>query len=140
MTHHPRARLDSPPRRSSPKASTSDHSARKARLRRLVHPVHGLLWGGTAFLLGSCPTLFGAAPLGLALLAAASSHTWYILTGLLLSAALFPVSLSGWTWAGVYILCIILRLAIRFFVDPPTLPDGRPCRGRTYLRLCWEQI
>ncbi len=140
MTQHPRARMDSAPHRPPRQASATQQPDRKARFRWLIHPVHGLLWGGAAFLLGSCPTLFGAAPLGLALLSAASSHTWYILAGLLLSSALFPVSLSGWTWAGVYILCVILRLTIRFFVDPPTLPDGRPCRGRTYLRLCWASF
>ena len=95
----------------------------------------GGIFLGSAFLLGSCPLLFGAAPLGLGLLAAASSYTWYILAGLLLSAAFTPVTLSGWSWVGVYLLCIILRLVIRFFVDPPSLPDGRPCRGRTYLLL-----
>ena len=100
----------------------------------------GGIFLGSAFLLGSCPLLFGAAPLGLGLLAAASSYTWYILAGLLLSAAFTPVTLSGWSWVGVYLLCIILRLVIRFFVDPPSLPDGRPCRGRTYLLLCWESF
>ncbi len=118
-------------------ARSADDAPRQRRRRRLARPARGLLWSGIAFLLGACPTLFGAAPLGIALLAAASSHTWYILAGLLLSAALFPVTLPGWTWAGVYLLCVILRLTVRFFVDPPTLPDGRPCRGRTYLRLCW---
>ncbi len=126
-----------PDPRSDSNTRPADDVSRKRRTRRLARPAIGLLWGGVAFLLGACPTLFGAAPLGISLLAAASSHTWYILAGLLLSAALFPVTLPGWTWAGVYLLCIILRLAVRFFVDPPTLPDGRPCRGRTYLRLCW---
>ena len=107
------------------------------KLRLLARLTRGCLLGGIAYLLGACPTLFGAAPLGLALLAASSSYTWYILSGLLLSAIYHPTGLSGWTWAGVYILCVILRLTVRFFVDPPTLPDGRPCTGRTYLRLCW---
>ena len=140
MTHHPRARIDAHPGGSAPHSSPADTAARKLWRRRLVRPAQGILWGGVAFLLGSCPTLLGAAPLGLALLSAASSHTWYILAGLLLSSAFFPVTLTGWTWAGVYLLCVILRLTIRFFVDPPTLPDGRPCRGRTYLWLCWESF
>ena len=133
MTNHRHSSVES----AAPPTRTSNLSDRKSRLRVLSHLFRGVLLGGAACLLGACPLFFGTAPLGLALLAAASSYTWYILGGLLLSAALFPVSLSGWTWSGVYILCIILRLAIRFFVDPPTLPDGRPCRGRTYLRLCW---
>ena len=127
---------DTPSR--SPRSSSTARSAKdKRRLRLLGEAMRGILLGGAGFLLGACPTLVGAAPLGLALLSAASSYTWYILAGVLLSAALFPVSLSGWTWAGVYLLCVTLRLTVRFFVDPPILPDGRPCRGRTYLRLCW---
>jgi hypothetical protein len=50
------------------------------------------------------------------------------------------VALSGWTWVSVYLLCVILRLAIRFFVDPPALSDGRPCSGRIYLLLCWDSF
>lgn len=115
----------------------ADDAARRRRRRLLSALLRGSLLSGAGFLLGSCPLIFGAAPLGLALLSAAASYTWYVLAGLILSAALHPVSLSGWTWTGVYILCVILRLVVRFFVDPPTFPDGRPCRGRTYLRLCW---
>jgi len=135
MTDRTYARPPSTRRPAAPPRSEA-----RPHLRSLSRLLRGLLLGGIAYLLGSCSLLFGAAPLGTALLAAASTYTWYILGGLLLSAALSPVSLSGWTWAGVYILCIILRLAVRFFVDPPTLPDGRPCRGRTYLRLCWRSF
>lgn len=119
------------------RASPLRAPSRDRGIRIMGEMARGAVFGGAAFLLGSCPLLFGAAPLGLALLAAASSYTWYILGGLLLSAALRPVTLSGWAWGGVYLLCIIVRLVIRFFVDPPSLPDGRPCRGRTYLLLCW---
>ena len=121
-------------------SSSSQRRTKRDRLRMLSEGLRGLFFGGVAFLLGGCPLLFGAAPLGLALLSAASSYTWYILIGLLLSAAFRPVTLSGWTWTGVYLLCVILRLVIRFFVDPPTLRDGRPCGGRTYLLLCWESF
>ena len=119
------------------RASPTDAPTRDRGLRILGEITRGAVFGGAAFLLGSCPLLFGAAPLGLALLAASSSYTWYILAGLFLSAALHPVTLVGWAWVGVYLLCLILRLVIRFFVDPPALPDGTPCRGRTYLLLCW---
>lgn len=113
---------------------------RERRLLLLGETARGCVFLGAAFLLGSCPLLVGAAPLGLGLLAASSAYTWYILGGLLLSAALRPVTLAGWAWVGVYLLCVILRLVIRFFVDPPALPDGRPCGGRTYLLLCWESF
>lgn len=119
------------------RAAPSCSPARQRALRILGEIARGAVWGGTAFLLGSCPLFFGAAPMGVALLSASSCYTWYILGGLILSAALRPVMLAGWAWIGVYLLCLILRLVIRFFVDPPSLSDGRPCRGRTYLLLCW---
>ena len=129
--------------RSDPSHRSRGHTApprapvRDRGFRLVGELTRGAVFLGTAFLLGSCPLLFGAAPLGLALLAASSSYSWYILGGLLLSAAVRPVMLEGWAWVGVCLLCVILRLVIRFFVDPPSLPDGRPCRGRTYLLLCW---
>ncbi|MBQ3508132.1 MAG: hypothetical protein IJA91_06240, partial [Clostridia bacterium] len=133
MTNHRHSPIDP----SLHTSSASTPTARKNQRALLARFLRGILLGGTAFLLGASPLIARTTPLGLALLSAASSYTWYILGGLLLSAALFPVGLPGWTWTGVYLLCVILRLTVRFFVDPPTLPDGRPCRGRTYLRLCF---
>ena len=125
----------------SPRHSTRPRTPTKEKRALLLgNFLRGGVFFGSAFLLGSCSLFLGAAPLGLGFLAAASSYTWYILAGLLLSAALRPVTLAGWAWVGVYLLCIILRLVIRFFVDPPSLPDGRPCRGRTYLLLCWRSF
>ena len=70
----------------SPRGRTAHTRApdRERLLRILGEMTRGILFAGTAFLLGSCPLLFGAAPLGLALLAASSSYTWYILGGLFL--------------------------------------------------------
>ena len=136
MTNHRHSPIDP----SLHTSSASTPTARKNQRALLARFLRGILLGGTAFLLGASPLIARTTPLGLALLSAASSYTWYILGGLLLSAALFPVGLPGWTWTGVYLLCVILRLTVRFFVDPPTLPDGRPCRGRTYLRLCFRSF
>ena len=139
MTNHTPKTTKLPPRqgRASPKAL----HPRKARgLILLGEVLRGLLFGGAAFLLGSCPLFFGSAPLGIALLSASSAYTWYIWGGLLLSAFLRPISPSPWAWVGVYSLCVILRLVVRFFVDPPVLPDGRPCGGRTYLLHCWASF
>ena len=138
MTYRSRSRSDLPPR-DRPTSSPRPAAARR-RLALLGGFTRGLLLGGAAFLLGSCPLLLGSAPLGIAILSAASAYTWYVLAGVLLSALLHPVTLSGWAWTGVYLLCIILRLILRLFVDPPSLPDGRPCRGRVYLRLCWASF
>ena len=139
MTNHTPKTTKLPPRqgRASPKAL----HPRKARgLILLGEVLRGRLFGGAAFLLGSCPLFFGSAPLGIALLSASSAYTWYIWGGLLLSAFLRPISPSPWAWVGVYSLCVILRLVVRFFVDPPVLPDGRPCGGRTYLLHCWASF
>lgn len=102
--------------------------------------IRGALLGGAAYLLGSCPLVLGAAPLGLALACAATSYTWYILAGLILSALLHPVTLHTWAWVGVYAFCLCLRLVIRFFIDPPVSEDGRPLRGMAYLTACWASF
>lgn len=125
------------PSPSRPKTADPSRAGARRRTFRAGELLRGITFGGSAFLLGSCSLLFGAAPLGLALLAAGSAYTWYILTGLLLAAAFAPVTPGGWVWAGVYLFCVTLRLVVRFFVDPPAFPDGRPCGGRTYLLLCW---
>ena len=137
MIHHHSSTPTLHTRKTPPPHTAIPADKPRRRLRAVGEAVRGTILGAAGFLLGSCTTILGAAPLGIALLSASSSYTWYILAGVLLSAVLTPVSLSGWAWVSVYLLCVILRLSIRFFVDPPTLPDGRPCRGRTYLRLCW---
>ncbi len=123
-----------------PRGSAAHARSEPTARRLLGEIVRGCLLGGAGFLLGSCPLLLGTAPLGIALLSAASAYIWYIFGGLLLAALLHPVILTGWAWVGVYAFCLILRLCIRFFVDPPSLPDGRPCGAGTYLRLCWRSF
>ncbi len=99
--------------------------------------LRGSVFFGAGYLLASAPLALGAVPLGIGLLAASSAYTRYILVGALLGGIRSPGGLSGWAWLGIYVLCLVLRLCIRFFVDPPALPDGRPCTGRMYLRLAW---
>ncbi len=134
MNHHSDSTLRD---RANPQANTAKPHDTLRGKRLLGEILRGTAFGGAAFLLGSCSLFLGTVPLGIALLSASSAYTWYILAGLLLSAFLESSMLSGWAWLGVYLFCLILRLCIRFFVDPPALPDGRPCRGRTYLLLCW---
>ncbi len=136
-------RSDSAPHpRTDKQARTSTPTARRAdRGRRLLGELaRGSVLGGIAYLLGSCSLLLGTAPLGIALLAASSAYTWYILIGLVLAAVFHPVTLSPFAWVGVYIFCIVLRLCIRLFVDPPILPDGGVCGGWAYLRLAWRSL
>ncbi len=106
--------------------------ARRAR-RYLSEGLRGLLFGGAGFLLGGCPLWFGAAPLGLSLLAAASSYTWYILAGVLLAAVARPATPGGWALAITYLVCLMLRLGIRFFVDPPVVAGSGESGMRAYL-------
>ena len=152
--HHTRPTEGDPPPRAGQTASetagepyspaAAEHRAASTERTRERPPLRfifgelarGAVWSGAAFLLGSCPLLLGTAPLGLALLAASSAYTLYILAGLFLSALFTPVGLSGWAWVGVYLLCVILRVVIRLFIDPPDLPDGRPCGGLAYLKHC----
>lgn len=91
--------------------------------------IRGLLFGTLAYLLGSSPLLFDTAPLGLALLCAGSAHTWYIYGGLMLSAFTRPVTLSALSWVCLYTLCVLLRLAVLLFVDPPDLPGIERGKG-----------
>ncbi len=96
--------------------------------------------GAAGLLFGTTPLLLGTLPLGIALLAASSSYTWWILFGSIVGAFWHPHGLTPWAWAGVYIFLLILRLCIRFFVDPPSRPDGHPLSARVYLKLCWDSF
>ena len=131
----------SPEHTAEPHDRHARDEGRTLRGKRMVGEIlRGGVFSAVAYLFGSATVVFGAAPLGIALLAAASSYTWYILAGLLLAAILHPASLVTWAWVGVYLFCIVLRLCIRFFVDPPTVGDGRPLGGRAYLRLCFSSV
>ena len=126
---------------------------RAPRDRRLVRQrmatcVRGLLFAGTGYLFGAAPIAFGACPLGLSLLAASSGYTWYILAGLILSALTQPSSLPAVAVIGVYVFCVLLRLAVLFFVDPPVLPGEAKQTGfrgslryaGRYLSLCLQSV
>ncbi len=125
-------------------SGTAGRAVRRRAGERLARGVRGLAYLGIGFLFGSCPLLFGTAPLGLALLAAASAHTWYILAGLVLSAFFHPVTLNTLCYLCLYTFCILLRLAVMFFVDPPLLPGeeiqpglrGTLRYAKRYLGLC----
>ena len=116
--------------RGSAREAGLDSAALRQRLgRRLGTALRGIFFGGLACLLGSTPLVLGTAPLGLALLCAGSAYTWFILGGLLLSAIISPVTLSPLAWVCVYTLCVLLRLAVMLFVDPPDLPGETPQPG-----------
>lgn len=120
---------------------------RRAR-RRIAFGVRGLIFAGVAYLFGSSPLAFGAAPLGIALLMASTEYTWYILAGLILAALTRPVTLPAAALVGVYTLGILLRLAVLFFVDPPEIPGQERRTGARgtlryagkYLSLCLRSM
>ncbi len=140
MNHRTDPRLfHSPKRDSAPPHGNASRAREEPRSRRLLGEMaRGGLLGGAGFLLGSCSLFFGTAPFGIALLSAASSYNGYIFVGLLLSALFHPVGLNTFIWIGVYTFCLLLRLCIRFWADPPTLPNGRPCDVAMYLQLCGD--
>lgn len=128
----------------------AERAPRDRRLvwQRMATCVRGLLFAGTGYLFGAAPIAFGACPLGLSLLAASSGYTWYILAGLILSALTQPSSLPAVAVIGVYVFCVLLRLAVLFFVDPPVLPGEAKQTGfrgslryaGRYLSLCLQSV
>ena len=68
-----------------------------------------------AYLLGSCPLLFGTYPLGAALLCAAPHHITFIFAGLAASA--LAVTEQGGVLLGAYTVALTLRLLTRLFLD-----------------------
>ncbi len=115
---------------------TDARTAGAARRHLLGEVLRGLSFAGAGLLLATCPFVFGTVPAGIALLSASSSYTWWIAGGAILGAFLNPHLLHAWAWVGVYAFLLILRLCIRFFVDPPSHPDGGPLRAGVYLSLC----
>ena len=120
---------------------------RRAR-RRIAFGVRGLIFAGIAYLFGSSPIAFGAVPLGIALLTASTEYTWYIFAGLILASLTRPVTLPAAALVGIYTLCILLRLAVLFFVDPPAIPGEERQAGvrgtlryaGKYLSLCLHSV
>lgn len=144
------------PERDEEQEEREDAASKKRSLKtlrrqvtgRMSHMARGVLMAGAAYLIGSAPLALGAAPLGLALLAASAGYTWYIFAGLLVAALTHPVTLPMLAWVAVYTLCLLLRLAVLFFVDPPALPgeEREPgVRGAfryagRYIGLCLRSV
>lgn len=108
----------------------------------------GAAYLGIAFLLGNCALPFSAFPLGLALLCASSAHSWYILSGLLLSAVTTRSAHPVWIPLTVYAVCLLLRIGMLYFVDtphgkredtrtPPHRDTWQIKRDVNYLQRCW---
>ena len=94
---------------------------REALLREMVF---GFSYLGIAFLLGRFQLPFSILPLGLALLCASSAHSWYILSGLILSAVTLRREHPMWILISVYAACILLRIGALYFIDSSKRDDS----------------
>ena len=118
---------------------------REALLREIVF---GSGYLGIAFLLGGFQLPFSILPLGLALLCASSAHSWYILSGLILSAVTIRREYPMWILISVYAACILLRIGALYFIDSGKANDTEERRDRRdkmsirrdtrYLGRCWS--
>ncbi len=101
--------------------------------------LRGLGFCALAFLFGRAVTLFGAMPLGIALLSAASSYIPFILLGLIGGALTLE---GGGILIAVYIAAVGLRLIARAAIDPPS-EDARSSRlfsEGLYLRMATAAV
>ena len=101
--------------------------------------LRGLGFCALAFLLGRTVTLFGAMPLGIALLSAASAYIPFILLGLIGGALTLE---GGGVMIAVYIAAVGLRTVARAVIDPPR-EDARSSRlfgEGLYLRMATAAV
>ena len=83
----------------------------------------GTVWAIFGYLLGGAVLPFGARPFGIALLCGSDRRVFYILAGLCLSAWFSPYRLL---LLGIYASIVVLRLVVRFVLDPPfEASDGK---------------
>ncbi len=79
--------------------------------------IGGIALGVAAYLLGSCRLLFGASPLGLALLCASPKKILWILAGLAASAFTLPENAFIYIFA--YVTAAAVRILARLLIDVP---------------------
>ena len=75
----------------------------------------GTVWALFGYLLGGVTLPFGARPFGIALLCGSDRRIFYILAGLCLEAWRDPYRVL---LLGIYVSIVVLRLVIRFVLDP----------------------
>lgn len=88
----------------------------KSLLGILTQVLLGTVWATFGYLLGGVVLPFGARPFGVALLAASDRRIFYIFAGLCLGAWRDPYRLL---LLGIYASILVLRLVVRFVLDPP---------------------
>ncbi len=124
--------------------TSKNRKERAEATERISAFLHGLLFLGYAYLLGSCRFPFGALPLGISFLCASSLWTPYIYTGLMLSVfhPAFPLPF----WAGwiVYTLTLLFRMMFAFLAkSAPTPPSEKSpsalCRISSLTEFLWGE-
>ena len=128
-------------------SSVAEDRAPRGDVKALIVKVaSGLMWAIIALLLGLAELPFGAMPLGVALLAAASSKLIYIYAGLCLSTVF--VGDGALVYLCAYTIIIIVRALSRIIIDNPfgnaeddaprTLVELAPLlfSEHVWLRLC----
>lgn len=91
----------------------------------------GTVWALFGYLLGGVALPFGARPLGIALLCGSDRRIFYIFAGLCLAAWQDPYRLL---LLGIYTSILVLRLVVRFVLDPPFEVSEGKRMGETSLR------
>ncbi len=114
----------------------------KSLLGFLRQALLGTVWAVFGYLLGGVVLPFGARPFGVALLAASDRRIFYIFAGLCLGAWRDPYRLL---LIGIYASILVLRLVVRFVLDPPFAASegekmGEASFGELYPMLFSEHL
>ena len=91
----------------------------------------GTVWAFFGYLLGPLTLPFGARPFGIALLCGSDRRIFYIFAGLCLAAWRDPYRLL---LIGIYVSILVLRLVVRFVLDPPFEASDGKKMGETSIR------
>lgn len=105
---------------------TDKEEAKRRAAAFLKNVLWGTLYAICAYFLGGAALPYGAMPLGVAFLSASDRRVFYIYAGLLLSAAGRQDRLL---FFGVYTALLVIRLLVRFVIDPPWRGEERRLSG-----------
>ena len=108
----------------SKKTDRTDAKRRAAAF--LKSALSGTVYAICAYFLGAAALPYGAMPLGVAFMSASDRRVFYIYAGLMLSAAGRQDRLL---FFGVYTALLVIRLLVRFVIDPPWRGEERKLSG-----------
>ncbi len=105
---------------------TDKEEAKRRAAAFLKNALSGTVYALCAYFLGGAALPYGAMPLGVAFLSASDRRVFYIYAGLLLSAVGRQDRLLLF---GVYTALLVIRLLVRFVIDPPWRGEERRLSG-----------